>query len=345
MKLRPLFITSGILIVLGAACTIAGAALNGGTIKNIEQENFEDKSRTFENCREMTISDFDTDVEIITTNGEMRVDYTESDKVRYEISETDGRVGIKKKADLRLFDFSVVTDKRKLILYVPEGFDGVLDVSTSNSKLTAEGISASETKFDSSNGSITLTGCTLGDLTISGSTGRCTISACGSGETVIDYYSNSDVIMEELTTSGKLTVDSSNGTIKLDGITAKELRAEMSNGQITAGTISVLGKAEFENSNGRITIGSITAEELEAENSSGGIKLDYADCLRIKLGTSNADVTGTLAGTIASYSVRSEATNGKSSLPDEMKGGDRTLEVEVSNGNIALDFDGSDFCF
>ena len=56
-------------------------------------------------------------------------------------------------------------------------------------------------------------------------------------------------------------------------------------------------------------------------------------------------MTGTLAGTIASYSVRSEATNGKSSLPDEMKGGDRTLEVEVSNGNIALDFDGSDFCF
>ena len=345
MKLIPLFITSGILIVLGAACAIAGAALNGGTIKNIEQENFEDKSRTFENCREMTISDYDTDVEIITTNGEMRVDYTESEKSRYEITETDGKVGIKKKADLRLFDFSVVTDKRKLILYVPEGFDGVLDVSTSNSKLTAEGISASETKFDSSNGSITLTGCTLGDLTISGSTGRCTISACGSGETVIDYYSNSDVIMEELTTSGKLTVDSSNGTIKLDGITAKELRAEMSNGQITAGTISVLGKAEFENSNGRITIGSITAEELEAENSNGGIKLDYADCLRIKLGTSNADVTGTLAGTIASYSVRSEATNGKSSLPDEMKGGDRTLEVEVSNGNIALDFDGSDFCF
>ena len=344
MKLRPLFITSGILIVLGVACTIAGAALNGGTIKNIEQETFEDKSRTFDNCREMTISDYDTDVEIITTNGEMRVDYTESDKVRYEISETDGRVGIKKKADLRLFDFSVVTDKRKLILYVPEGFDGVLDVSTSNSRLSAEGISAGETKLDNSNGSVTLTGCSLGDTTISSSNGRCTISACGSGETVIDW-SNGDVMTEELTTSGKLTVDSSNGTIKLDGITVKELRAEMSNGQITAGTISVLGKAELENSNGRITIGSITAEELEAENSNGGIKLDYADCLRIKLGTSNADVTGTLAGTIASYSVRSEATNGKSSLPDEMKGGDRTLEVEVSNGNIALDFDGSDFCF
>ena len=344
MKLRPLFITSGILIVLGAACAIAGAALNGGTIKNIEQETFEDKSRTFDNCRKITISDFDTDVEIITTNGEMRVDYTESDKVRYEISETDGRVGIKKKADLRLFDFSVVTDKRKLILYVPEGYDGVLDISTSNSELTAEGISAGETKLDNSNGSVTLTGCSLGDTTISSSNGRCTISACGSGETVIDW-SNGDVMTEELTTSGKLTVDSSNGTIKLDGITAKELRAEMSNGQITAGTISVLGKAEFENSNGRITIGSITAEELEAENSNGGIKLDYADCLRIKLGTSNANVTGTLAGTIASYSVRSEATNGKSSLPDEMKGGDRTLEVEVSNGNIALDFDGSDFCF
>ena len=344
MKLKPIFITSGVLLVLGIGCVIGGAALNGGTIKNIEQENFEYKSRTFENCREMTISDYDTDVEIISTNGEMRVDYTESEKSRYEITETDGKVGIKKKADLRLFDYAIVTEKRKLILYVPEGYDGVLDISTSNSKLTAEGISASETKFDSSNGSITLTGCTLGDTTISGSNGRCTISACGSGKTVIDY-SNSDVIMEELTASGKLTVDSSNGTIKLNGITAKELRAETSNGQITAGTISVLGKAELENSNGRITIGSITAEELEAENSNGGIKLDYADCLRIKLGTSNADVTGTLAGTIASYSVRSEATNGKSSLPDEMKGGDRTLEVEVSNGNIAIEFDGSDFCF
>ena len=318
MKLKPIFITSGVLLVLGVACAIVGAALNGGTIKNIEQENFEDKSRTFENCREMTISDYDTDVEIISTNGEMRVDYTESDKVRYEISETDGRVGIKKKADLRFFDFSVVTDKRKLILYVPESYDGVLDISTSNSELTAEGISAGETKLDNSNGSVTLTGCSLGDFDVSLSNGRCDVISCVSSGAVIGN-SNGDIVIEELTTSGKLTVDSSNGTIKLDGITAKELRAEMSNGQITAGTISVLGKAELENSNGRITIGSITAEELEAENSNGGIKLDYADCLRIKLGTSNADVTGTLAGTIASYSVRSEATNGKSSLPDEMK--------------------------
>lgn len=157
MKLKPIFITSGVLLVLGVACAIVGAALNGGTIKNIEQENFEDKSHTFDNCREVTISDYDTDVEIISTNGEMRVDYTESDKVRYEISETDGRVGIKKKADLRLFDFSVVTEKRKLILYVPESYDGVLDISTSNSELTAEGISAGETKLDNSNGSITLT--------------------------------------------------------------------------------------------------------------------------------------------------------------------------------------------
>ena len=191
---------------------------------------------------------------------------------------------------------------------------------------------------------MTLTGCSLGDFDVSLSNGRCDVISCGGSGAVIGN-SNGDIVIEELTTSGKLTVDSSNGTIKLDGITAKELRAEMSNGQITAGTISVLGKAVLENSNGRITIGSITAEELEAENSNGGIKLDYADCLRIKLGTSNADVTGTLAGTIASYSVRSEATNGNSSLPDEMKGGDRTLEVEVSNGNIALDFDGSDFCF
>ena len=344
MKLRPIFITSGVLLVLGIGCVIGGAALNGGTIKNIEQENFEDKSRTFENCREITIDDYDTDVEILTTNGETRVDYTESDKVRYEITETDGKVGIKKKADIRLFDYAILTDKRKLTLYVPEGYDGVLDVSTSNSELSAEGISAGGTKLENSNGSIALTGCSLGDLNVSGSNGRCAITSCHSGETVIDY-SNSDVITEELTASGKLTVDSSNGTIKLDGITAKELCAEMSNGQITAGTISVLEKAELENSNGRITIGSITASELAADNSNGGIKLGYADCLRIKLSASNADVTGTLAGTIASYSVRSEATNGKSSLPDEMKGGDRTLEVEVSNGNIAVDFDGSDFCF
>ena len=258
MKLRPLFITSGILIVLGVACTIAGAALNGGTIKNIEQENFEDKSRTFENCREMTISDYDTDVEIITTNGEMRVDYTESDKVRYEISETNGRVGIKKKADLRLFDFSVVTDKRKLILYVPESYDGVLDISTSNSKLTAEGISAGETKLDNSNGNVTLTGCSLGDFNVSLSNGRCDVISCGGSGAVIGN-SNGDIVIEELTTSGKLTVDSSNGTIKLDGITAKELRAEMSNGQITAGTISVLGKAELENSKNATPPCSVTA--------------------------------------------------------------------------------------
>ena len=344
MKLRPIFITSGVLLVLGIGCVIGGAALNGGTIKNIEQENFEDKSRTFENCREITIDDYDTDVEILTTNGETRVDYTESDKVRYEITETDGKVVIKKKSDINLFNYSIITDKQKLTLYVPEGFDGVLDVSTSNSELSVEGISAGGTKLENSNGSIALTGCSLGDLNVSGSNGRCAITSCHSGETVIDY-SNSDVITEELTASGKLTVDSSNGTIKLDGITAKELCAEMSNGQITAGTISVLEKAELENSNGRITIGSITASELAADNSNGGIKLGYADCLRIKLSASNADVTGTLAGTIASYSVRSEATNGKSSLPDEMKGGDRTLEVEVSNGNIAVDFDGSDFCF
>ena len=344
MKLKPILITAGILVVLGTVCVTVGAGMNGGTIKNIEQEVFEEKTRTFESCHEMTIDDQDTDIEIVPTDGEMRVDYTESEKVRYEITETNGKVRIKKKADIRLFDYAVVFDRQKLTLYIPAGFDGVLDVSTSNASLSVEGISAGKTTFDDTNGNMTLTGCTFGDLGVSGSNGRCEIRSCTSSDAVVDF-SNSDVMAEELTLSGKLTVGSSNGTIKLDGVTSKELDIGMSNGQITAGTLSVLGKAEFENSNGRITITSITAGELSADNSNGGIKLDYADCLKIRLITSNADVTGTLAGTIASYSITSDVSNGRNSLPEKLDSGDRKLDVEVSNGNISVDFDGSDFCF
>lgn len=50
------------------------------------------------------------------------------------------------------------------------------------------------------------------------------------------------------------------------------------------------------------------------------------------------DIEGTIQGAMADYSITSIVYRGENNLPNDMPGGDKQIHVEVSRGDISIDF-------
>jgi hypothetical protein len=56
--------------------------------------------------------------------------------------------------------------------------------------------------------------------------------------------------------------------------------------------------------------------------------------------TSNNDVKGSITGNPADYSIITGTSNGKNNLPEKTDGGEKSIYINTSNGNIYIDFIG-----
>lgn len=89
-----------------------------------------------------------------------------------------------------------------------------------------------------------------------------------------------------------------------------------------------------------ITLADLTIVDDIVLSSNGGDitfeKLAVGNIL--KLTAKNGNITGAIAGGYDDFSIRSEIKKGKSNLPSEKAGGDKTLEVSNNNGDIDIAF-------
>lgn len=135
-----------------------------------------------------------------------------------------------------------------------------------------------------------------------------------------------------------LTLNATTGSIRLTNVSASgRIEAETSTGSVsmtnvTAGEISRMG------SNGSTNLTGICANALHTHVTTGSITLDAVDAQSLTLHTTTGSISGTIAGSIADYTIRSSVSTGSNSLPEELDGGARTLNVDASTGSIRLSF-------
>ncbi len=70
----------------------------------------------------------------------------------------------------------------------------------------------------------------------------------------------------------------------------------------------------------------------------GSIALDAVDAQSLTPRATTGSITGTLAGRIADYTIRSSVSTGTNSLPEALDGGARTLNADTTTGSIRLSF-------
>ena len=64
-------------------------------------------------------------------------------------------------------------------------------------------------------------------------------------------------------------------------------------------------------------------------------KLEVGNALYLTV--KNGNIEGTVIGSYDDFAIRSEIKKGKSNLPDNKTGGEKTLNVSSNNGNVNIE--------
>lgn len=98
------------------------------------------------------------------------------------------------------------------------------------------------------------------------------------------------------------------------------LTLSTTNEDITFSALALAGSANI-SSNG----GNIVFENLDVSSN-------------LTLNVKNGDISGTVVGSYDDFSIQSEIKKGKSNLPDNKDGGEKTLNVFANNGDVNIEF-------
>ena len=299
-----------------------------------------DKPRTGKDS--ITVQDANMPIKIgLSPDDSIHITYFEREHETYEIDTSDG-ISIKSSVSYKWFDRIAVIDlsSPSLTILLPRDYTGSLDISTTNADITVGDLSPQDLKVVTTNGKIT-----LDNLTVA--------------QGVFADTVNSAITVRSVAAGGSFEAFNRNGSLSLKALTAQSVSAETSNSGVTLSAVASDSHITVVNQNGSITLeaaaaktvtaktrnGKLTCESVDAidtidlSNDNGSIKIDkLAATQQISLSTSNASISGVLAGKMSDYKITSKTSNAKNTLPERMPDGNIRLDVSNSNGSIDISF-------
>lgn len=136
-----------------------------------------------------------------------------------------------------------------------------------------------------------------------------------------------------------LDAHTTNGGVAAEQVeTRGELFLRTTNGGVAASRCHSQASLILKTTNGGMAISQSTAGgEMNISSTNGSIKLDNVDAPRLSLRTTNAAISGTVAGPQSAWQIDSHTTNGKNSLPHHQDGS-KPLSVHTTNASIRVTF-------
>ena len=305
MKSNKIYVIAAIFFLVGLSVIAATFAAVGFDSDKLGTLNYIDREFTAENeVLELDVDDSNTSVVFTPSDGDrVRITYVESEREKYNISQSGTTLRVEKKVSnmfYSFFNFDFGFHSRTMTVYLPEGTAVKLTARTSNSGVRVNGASFTELELKTSNGKLDVSDAT-----------------CEGGAVL--KTSNSSIYVSNLSSSGTLDCSSSNGKIEITGSKAESIF--------------------IDDSNSTVSLTSLAASVMRAQTSNGRIEVDDLDIgAELRLVSSNGSISGTLPGSINDYDITSSTSNGSNSLPEDMKLGDIVLYVRTSNASIGLDF-------
>jgi len=306
MKSNLLYIIGGIVLFAGIIFFLIGFGVVGFDINKLSTSP-DYKEKTFVSTDPVTLinaEDENVGIDIISSNDEnVHITYYENKKTKYIINEENGVLDLSIKKTYLWTDnfFNFNFQNNNLVIAVPKDYTGDLQIKTSNAQISVSNILAGGVDLKTSNSRINIE------------------YLNASGNVRLDT-SNGRISLENLISQGDLIADTSNSSVEITSTEAKNIDVETKNGKITVNSASSL-------------------ESINLETSNSAINFDntiFTNELRCK--TSNGSIEGLLEGSMVDYSIISDTSNGDNSLPDNMSGGDKKLNVKTSNAHIDIEF-------
>lgn len=324
--MQRLIIIGVIILIIGIVIFTFSLWSAGWDIKRISTKTPLDEKHYSENAEFESIEINDRDMNISvkkSSDDKIHITYFENDNEYYDISTENSVLKFTRNVEYKWYHYIFNIDffSYEMIIELPENYKCEMNLKTSNSKISINDVSLISLNAKTSNGKIIA-------------------SRIDCSENADLYNSNGAIDISDISLSGKLSADTSNGHIILENInTTDDIKAHSSNNKITLKN-TVCNNIKCITSNGVITANDIfSSENIELETSNNKVSVTNLQFTNeCSLTTSNGIITGTMPGKTIDYTITSQTSNGKNSLPEKLNGGDKKLRVKTSNGKIDINF-------
>ena len=323
--MKKLWIVGVVSIIIGAALTVGALAVADFDINKFTYGGkYMDKTRIIDDIPgTVRLNDENVRITVLPAKDDkITIRYEENDKYFYTIEEKSGVLEISSnRGKWRIISFDWSFHTPEVIIEIPKGYDGDLDIISDNSNLSLEGIDFKNLHSSISNGAVSVEEIkTSGECELISSNGKISVSDSSFSEGMSVQTSNSSIELEELDARGKeITAVTSNGKL-----TAEELYGDEIN---------------LKTSNAKIEISDISARILEAVTSNGKIDFDGVDVSeKILFKTSNAEVSGEILVDPRDYTINSYTTNASNNLLNNIGTANKSIDINTSNGAINVSF-------
>ena len=118
---------------------------------------------------------------------------------------------------------------------------------------------------------------------------------------------------------GKPSAENRKISLQIPDTLLENLTLSTTNENITLSTLAVTGSINISSNGGNIAFGN----------------LDVGNALYLTV--KNGDIEGTVIGSYDDFAIQSEIKKGKSNLPDNKTGGEKTLNVSSNNGDVNIE--------
>lgn len=283
-----------IALLVGFAVFMVALAANGWDVSRLSSVEIKE-----EVYREKTGGDIKT-VVIKFDNADIKVIEGDEFSVKYPVKYTKANKQVTKIILRDDGGILYVEEKRDLFRLI---FGGLFDFTDPVLEITVPGERAVSLDLDTDNGDVRIAG-------------------------------NEKTIFKDI----KIECDNSDTVIK--NVSAESIAFEADNGELLLENVTVSGAINIETSNGDVEFkGKVSAEKIKLDTDNGeiGEENGVVDAKNIDIETDNGDVEIKLVGKAEDYSVTVKTDNGDKNISNS-SGGDRILNIRTDNGDVEVNF-------
>lgn len=310
---------------IGGACIVSGLAMSSFNVSRIKHDlqaishkSYTTKSASFAAQPVRTIktdlSNVSVTIKENTTSDKVSVDYFESKKDKFAVTDTNGTVLVSRLDTKNMSDaiclFRCIDTPGKIVINVPVHSSFAYDITANNTTVRFKNstiLHATSVRVQSSNGSVQLKRLTTtGNIEIQSDNGSSTL--------------------RDVTAAGNINLHSSNGGDQLDNVTAE--------------TITARGN------NAKVALQHVATNNLTAQTSNGSITFEHLKADHITAISDNSIIRGSIAGSRVDYKARVTANNGNVTIDNHKYDSiyfldgtqQKSLSATSSNGSISINF-------
>lgn len=330
--MKPLFVTAGILLLIGLVLLGGTYMINGGFSNG---KIFETKTVTVEEDISSVSIDADTtDIAILPATDETcTVRLYEKKKLPHTVSVENDTLTVTK-AEKKWYDYINFFDFEtpKITVYLPAAEYQRLSIKGSTGDIDI----SKDLLFDTmdiklSTGDVKICASATNMIMVRASTGNITLKGVRS-DSIDIILSTGDTILTEVECGGDIRIQSTTGDINLGNTDCTgDIKAENSTGKSTMTNVQCKNLIS-EASTGSLRMTNVIAsEKFTLERDTGNVHFDRCDATEIVVETDTGSVKGTL---LTEKIFITKTDTGTIKVPESIQGG--KCKITTDTGNITI---------